>query len=91
MKNFDKRLRKIPDSIWDKIAQIEALKDQWITGAQLSPQLLGRLKRWVLITSTGASTRIEGAALSDEDVDKFIRGLAVQKFAARDRQEVQGY
>ena len=91
MRNFEKRFKKIPGSIWDKIAQIEELKGQWAKGAELSPQLLSRLKRWVLITSTGASTRIEGAALSDEDVDKFIRGLAVQKFAARDRQEVQGY
>ncbi|MDE2311812.1 MAG: Fic family protein [Patescibacteria group bacterium] len=91
MKNFDKRLSQLPDSVWAKIAHIEELKGQWITGAQLSPQLLGRLKRWVLITSTGASTRIEGSQLSDEDVEKFIRGMAVQKFAARDRQEVQGY
>lgn len=91
MKNFDKRLSQIPDDLWAKIGQIEELKRQWMTGAQLSPQLLGRLKRWVLITSTGASTRIEGTGLSDEDVEKFMRGLAVQKFAARDRQEVQGY
>lgn len=91
MKNFDKRLSQIPDTIWAKIGQIEELKGHWVSGAQLSPQLLGRLKRWVLITSTGASTRIEGAQLSDEDVEKFIRGLAVQKFTARDRQEVQGY
>jgi Fic family protein len=91
MNKFDKRLKKIPDDIWQKIAQIEELKGQWVTGAQLSPQLLGRLKRWVLITSTGASTRIEGSKLSDEDVEKFIRGLVIQKFAARDRQEVQGY
>ena len=91
MKNFDKRLNQIPDAVWAKIAQIEELKGHWVSGAQLSPQLLGRLKRWVLITSTGASTRIEGSQLSDEDVEKFIRGLAVQKFAARDRQEVQGY
>ena len=90
-KNFDRRLREIPESIWEKIAQIEEYKGQWAVSAQLSPQLLGRLRRWVLITSTGASTRIEGAQLSDEDVEKFIRGLAMQKFAARDRQEVQGY
>ncbi len=91
MKNFDKRLSNIPEAIWAKIAKIEDLKGQWIAGAQLSPQLLGRLKRWVLITSTGASTRIEGSHLTDEDVEKFIRGLVIQKFAARDRQEVQGY
>lgn len=91
MKNFEKRLNNLPDAIWDKVAKIEELKDQWVSGAQLSPQLLGRLKRWVLITSTGASTRIEGSHLSDEDVEKFIRGIKLQKFASRDKQEVQGY
>lgn len=88
---FDLRLQNIPDSIWLKITQIEELKGQWIKGAQLSPQVLGRLKRSVLITSTGASTRIEGAHLSDEDVEKLMRGINIQKFTNRDKQEVKGY
>ena len=57
----------------------------------MSPQVLGRLKQSVLITSTGASTRIEGAHLSDEDVEKLMHGISVQKFADRDKQEVRGY
>ncbi len=52
---------------------------------------MGRLKRSVLITSTGASTRIEGAKLSDEDIEKMLRGISIQKFESRDEQEVQGY
>jgi Fic family protein len=88
---FDQRLEKIPNEIWSKIVQIEELKGRWIQGAQLSPQVLGRLKRSVLVTSTGASTRIEGARLSDEDVEKLMRGISVQKFADRDKQEVRGY
>jgi Fic family protein len=44
-----------------------------------------------LITSTGASTRIEGARLADEDVEKLMRGIAIQQFSDRDKQEVQGY
>ena len=88
---FDQRLKYIPADIVSKIAQIDELKGSWITGAQLSPQVLGRLKRSVLITSTGASTRIEGARLSDEDVEKMMRGIAIQKFTDRDKQEVKGY
>ncbi len=90
-KRFDQRLVYIPGDIWSKITQIAELKGQWIAGAQLSPQVLGRLKRSVLITSTGASTRIEGARLSDEDVEKLMRGIDIQKFTNRDRQEVKGY
>lgn len=88
---FDKRLSRIPKEIWVKIARIDEFKGRWISGAQLSPQALGRLKRSVLITSTGASTRIEGARLSDEDVEKLMRGMKMQKFANRDKQEVKGY
>ncbi len=88
---FDHRLKNIPDKIWLKIARIEKLQGQWITGAKLSSQVLGRLKRSVLITSTGASTRIEGARLSDEDVEKLMRGINIKKFRDRDKQEVKGY
>lgn len=88
---FDHRLEHIPADIVSKIAQIDELKGQWFKGAQLSPQILGRLKRSVLITSTGASTRIEGAMLSDEDVEKLMRGIDIQKFTNRDKQEVKGY
>lgn len=88
---FDRRLSSIPTEIWSKITQIDELKGQWIAGARLSPQVLGRLKRSVLVTSTGASTRIEGARLSDEDVEKLMRGIDIQKFTDRDKQEVRGY
>lgn len=88
---LDKRLNKIPTELWRKINQIDELKGQWIAGAKLGPQALGRLKRSVLITSTGASTRIEGSKLTDEDIEKMMRGLSMQKMIDRDRQEVQGY
>jgi len=88
---FDKRLSQVPNEIWSKIAQIEQFKGRWIQGTNLSPQFLSRLKKSVLITSTGASTRIEGAKLSDEEVDKLMRGIAIEKFADRDEQEVKGY
>lgn len=91
MANFDQRLTNLPQAIWLKITQIEELKGRWIAGANLSPQTLGRLKRSVLITSTGASTRIEGAKLSDEDIEKMLRGISIQTFSNRDEQEVQGY
>ncbi len=88
---LDKRLQTIPADIWRKINKIDELKGQWIAGAKLGPQVLGRLKKSVLITSTGASTRIEGAKLSDEDIEKMMRGISAQKFSDRDKQEVKGY
>jgi Fic family protein len=85
------RIEKISASLWSLISQIDELKGHWVGGASLSAQTLGRLKRSALITSAGASTRIEGAKLSDEDVERLMRGLSMTKFTDRDRQEVQGY
>ena len=88
---FNQRLQGFPPSVLSNIARIDELRGMWVAGAQLNPVVLGRLKRSVLITSTGASTRIEGAKLSDEDIEKLMRGISIEKFTDRDKQEVQGY
>ncbi|MFH0772772.1 MAG: Fic family protein [bacterium] len=88
---FNKRLEALPSSILTLIASIDELKGRWSAGANLHPQILVRLKQSVLITSTGASTRIEGANLSDSEVEDLMRGLSMQKFKDRDVQEVKGY
>lgn len=88
---FDQRLDGISSEIWSKIVRIDELKGQWVAGARLNPVLSGRLKRSVLVTSTGASTRIEGARLTDDEVEKLMRGVKLQKLADRDKQEVRGY
>jgi len=91
MINFETRFTNLTHEIWTKITQIEEIKGKWSASSRLSPQILVRLKRSVLITSTGASTRIEGSKLSDEDIEKMLRGISIQKFSNRDEQEVQGY
>lgn len=91
MKRFNERIEKLSPTTLSQLSQIDGLNGQWIGGANLSPQALGRLKRSVLVTSTGASTRIEGAKLSDAEVEKLMRGLSMQKLADRDAQEVRGY
>jgi Fic family protein len=91
MHHFDERLQLLPSTILSAIAEIDELKGRWVGGAQLNPQALARLRQSVLVTSTGASTRIEGARLSDEEIDKLMRGISIQRFADRDSQEVTGY
>lgn len=91
MHHFDQRLQLLPANLLTLIAEIDEYKGRWVGGAQLNPQVLARLKQSVLVTSTGASTRIEGAQLSDEDIEKLMRGIAIQRFADRDVQEVTGY
>ena len=73
------------------LTEIDELKGKWIAGIKLSPQILNRLKQSVIITSTGASTRIEGTKLTDEEIEKLFKGLKIKKFITRDEQEVAGY
>lgn len=87
---FDSRIKLSPD-ILTKIAKIDQFQGLWQGSVRISPQILNRLKSWVIITSTGASTRIEGAKMSDEEIARFLRGLKTQRPKSRDEQEVAGY
>jgi Fic family protein len=91
MEVFDRRLANLPAELWQAIALIDEVKGQWANNAGLTTQVLGRLQRSVLVTSAGASTRIEGARLSDDEVEQLMRGLHAQPWAERDAQEVRGY
>lgn len=85
--------KRIPLSqdILAQIAKIDQFQGLWQGSLRLSPQILGRLKAWVIITSTGASTRIEGAKMTDEEIARFLRGLKTKPPKSRDEQEVAGY
>lgn len=88
---FNKRLINIPANIISLLTAIDELKGRWGAGVTLHPHVLSRLKQSVLITSTGASTRIEGSQLSDEDIESLMRGIKLQKFKDRDSQEAKSY
>jgi Fic family protein len=88
---FEPRFATISAEVLSKIAKIDELKGRWTGGVNLSPQILGRLKKSVLITSAGASTRIEGAKLTDDEIEKLLQGVKPGKWKSRDEQEVRGY
>ena len=88
---FDHRIKTLDPHIVALLAAIDEIKGQFKAGLRMTPQAITNLKRSVLITSAGSSTRIEGAKLNDEEVQKIMRGLSVSKFADRDSQEAQGY
>ena len=89
--NIISRIENLPTSVYLALSQIDTFNGRWIGGGTLSPQILNRLKKSALATSTGASTRIEGSDLSDEQVEDVMRGLALTKMKERDIQEVKGY
>ncbi|MDK2949159.1 MAG: hypothetical protein PWQ56_324 [Patescibacteria group bacterium] len=88
---FDHRIKNLDPHIVAILSEIDGIRGEFKSGLRMTPQAITNLKKSTLITSTGASTRIEGARLTDEEVEKVMRGLAISKFADRDSQEVQGY
>jgi Fic family protein len=74
------------------IAEIDEFKGRWEALKTLSPDRLSALRRVATIESVGSSTRIEGAKLSDAEVEDLLsRALSIQSFKSRDEQEVAGY
>ena len=87
---LDKRI-KLSNEILLKIAEIDEMKGKWSGSLDLNPRILNQLKRSVIITSTGSSTRIEGSKMTDREVDRFLRGINQGIPKNRDEQEVAGY
>jgi Fic family protein len=90
VKRFNKRI-PLSQDILAKISKIDQFQGLWQGSLRLSPQILGRLKAFVVITSTGASTRIEGAKMTDDEIARFLRGLKEKAPKGRDQEEVAGY
>jgi Fic family protein len=73
------------------IAEIDEFKGKWRALNTLAPDRLAALRKVATIESVGSSTRIEGARLSDRQVQELLSNLGQQSFTTRDEQEVAGY
>lgn len=84
------RLRITP-TVLQLIAEIDEFKGAWQALGRLAPERLLSLQRVATIESIGASTRIEGAALTNQEVERLLSGSSLRQFTTRDEQEVAGY
>jgi len=73
------------------IAEVDEFKGAWRALGRIAPERLSGLRRVATIESIGSSTRIEGAKLSDREVERLLANLDIKAFASRDEQEVAGY
>lgn len=74
------------------IAEIEHITGLWVKTSGLSQSLIASLKKTSIITSSGASTRIENALMSDKEVGDFLaKGLKITSISSRSQREVAGY
>lgn len=81
----------ITPAILNLISEIDEFKGGWKAYKNLAPERLEALRRVATVESVASSTRIEGAKLSDRDVEKLLQNLERQQFTTRDEQEVAGY
>lgn len=77
--------------LYGLLAQIDAVKHSWKINQKLQPKTIKRLTQNVIITSTGASNRIEGNQLNDDEVEAIYHDMRIRRLKSRDEQEVVGY
>ncbi|WP_428659411.1 Fic family protein [Reyranella sp.] len=82
---------RITPEILSLIAGIDEFKGAWRAIGRIAPERLSGLRRVATIESIGASTRIEGAKLSDREVETLLANIRIGSFTTRDEQEVAGY
>src|SRR5215813_5376756 len=85
-----KNLVLTPD-ILRLVAEVDEFKGAWKALGSLAPDRLATLRHITTVESVGASTRIEGAKLTDREVDILLSNLDLGSFRTRDEQEVAGY
>ncbi len=73
------------------ISKIDRFDAEWTSIEKKEHQSLKQLKAIATIRSVGASTRIEGSKMSNEEVDVLLSDLTIDKLEDRDSQEVAGY
>lgn len=73
------------------MSRVEQFKGAWRLIKQMSPERLSQLRRVATFESVGSSTRIEGAKLTDQEVEALLGRIGLRDFKTRDEQEVAGY
>ena len=81
----------VTNAILVLISELDEFKGAWQAIGRIAPERLSNLRHVATIESIGSSTRIEGAKLSDREVEKLLSNLDVKSFESRDEQEIAGY
>jgi len=79
---------------WDllkNVSKIDRFDASWSSIEKREGQSLKQLKNIATVRSVGASTRIEGSKMSNEEVKVLLDNLEITKIEERDAQEVVGY
>jgi Fic family protein len=81
----------IYQQIIKQLSIIDRFKGNWEIINLKHSKHLKELRKIATIESIGSSTRIEGATLSDSEVEKLLKSVKITKLETREQQEVIGY
>lgn len=73
------------------LSRIDRFDAQWSAIERKEGQSLKQLKSIATVRSVGASTRIEGSTMNNEEITVLLKQLDITKLEDRDSQEVVGY
>jgi Fic family protein len=82
---------KIDWKLINLISEIDRFDANWTAIERKEVQSLKELKSIATVRSVGASNRIEGNKMSDEEVDILLQKIDITNLHDRDAQEVVGY
>lgn len=79
---------------WDLIrliSKIDRFDASWSSIEKKEGQVLKQLKSIATVRSVGASTRIEGSKMNNDEIEVLLKHIDITKLVDRDTQEVVGY
>jgi Fic family protein len=74
-----------------ELSKIDRFDASWASIEKREGAVLKQLKSIATVRSVGASTRIEGSKMTDDEVAVLIEKISISKLEERDEQEVLGY
>jgi len=77
--------------LMNELSQLDRFDARWQAIERREKSTLKELKSIATVRSVGASTRIEGANMTDKEVGVLIEHLDITNLTERDQQEVAGY
>lgn len=73
------------------LEELARFQGNWDRLKRTEPEQLKRLRRIATVESVAASTRIEGAEVTNDEVASILAGLSLEPMRSRDASEVRGY
>ena len=82
---------KTAQKLFASAARIDQFRGKWQFIEQIDNRYLRELRSLATIQSIGSSTRIEGATLTNLEVESLLKSVKITQFKTLEEQEVVGY